>query len=219
MQIDNIIWHWKKSAKRKHIALHVDDGGALEVRTPIRTSQRRIEALIMEKRAWIERSVSIQQQRIHPKLPAYQSCGKLYLYGVAYDYEVASALKSSVLVADQKILIKTPSQEAFEKVLKDWYKQKTKQIVQESLDDLKVKLSTTYKAVGYRYYKRRLGSCDSNNNLMFNSLLAVHKKEHIRYVVAHELAHIKEKNHSVKFYAEGERILQGFKNLHKEMRA
>jgi predicted metal-dependent hydrolase len=218
MQTDNILWLWKKSAKRKHIALHIDDSGLLEVRTPLRTSQRKVEQLIIEKRAWIEHSTQIQQERIHPKLPQYAPEGELYLHGELYRFEVQTAKKSSLTLEGKNALIETPSKEAFDKLLKAWYKERTKVVVETLLRDFEPMLAKPYQDVGYRYYKRRLGSCDSKNNLMFNSLLAVHKEEHIRYVVAHELAHIKEKNHSPRFYAEGERILPGFRGLDKEMR-
>ena len=79
-------------------------------------------------------------------------------------------------------------------------------------------LKTPYKDVNYRVYKRRWGSCSHDNALMFNILLSLHSKEYIHYVVAHELAHIQEKNHSKKFYLEGERLLEGFKDLDKKMR-
>ena len=218
MQTDSIIWHWKKSSRRKHIALHIDDSGRLEVRTPLRTSQKKVEQLIIEKRSWIERSSQKQQQRIHAKLPEYAKEGQLYFLGDLYNFKVQEASKSKLLIDGQNIVIKTPSQQAFYKLLKDWYKEETQMIVSKALDDFKDKLISDYNEVGYRYYKRRWGSCDSKNNLMFNSLLCVHKQEYIRYVVAHELAHIKEKNHSPRFYIEGERILEGFRKFHKEMR-
>lgn len=39
------------------------------------------------------------------------------------------------------------------------------------------------------------------------------------YIVVHELSHIRQKNHSADFYAEGMRYLPGFVKRRKELRA
>jgi predicted metal-dependent hydrolase len=41
----------------------------------------------------------------------------------------------------------------------------------------------------------------------------------INYVVAHELAHLKEMNHSAKFWATVERIYPDYKTAEKELKA
>lgn len=48
--------------------------------------------------------------------------------------------------------------------------------------------------------KTRWGSCNSKNSLCFSYRLMAMPERFIDYVVVHELAHIKEKNHSKKFY-------------------
>lgn len=48
--------------------------------------------------------------------------------------------------------------------------------------------------------KKRFGSCAYNNSLCFSYLLILQPYDAIRYVVVHELAHIKHHNHSKDFY-------------------
>ena len=48
--------------------------------------------------------------------------------------------------------------------------------------------------------KKRLGSCSSKNGLCFSLYLAEYPPEAVDYVVVHELAHIKHKNHSLHFH-------------------
>lgn len=49
--------------------------------------------------------------------------------------------------------------------------------------------------------RRRFGSCSSKNALCFSLYLAEHDVSEIDYVVVHELAHIKIKNHSKAFHS------------------
>lgn len=49
--------------------------------------------------------------------------------------------------------------------------------------------------------KKRFGSCSSKNSLCFSLYLAEYPPEAVDYVIVHELAHIKHKNHSPAFHA------------------
>ena len=49
--------------------------------------------------------------------------------------------------------------------------------------------------------KTRFGSCSGKNNLCFSYRLMQYPEAAIDYVVVHELAHIKHKNHGKQFYA------------------
>ena len=219
MQTDNILWIWEKSSRRKHIALVIDDSCLLRVKTPPRTSLRKVEALIIEKKIWIEKSLQKQEERIHPRFPDFAQEGKLYLLGETYDFYVKSSRGSCVIVEDERICIQAKSETQFKKALQLWYQKHTEKQVETLIDSFSDKIEKRPKSIGYRYYKRRWGSCDKDNNLMFNALLSVHRFEGIQYVVAHELAHMQVKNHSKEFYLEGERILSGFKALDKALRS
>lgn len=59
--------------------------------------------------------------------------------------------------------------------------------------------------------KSRFGSCSGKNSLCFTWRLMLYPQEAIDYVVVHELAHIKEKNHSSAFYAIVVSILPDYK--------
>ena len=55
--------------------------------------------------------------------------------------------------------------------------------------------------------KTRFGSCSGKDSICFSYLLMRYPDEAIDYVVVHELAHIKHKNHSKAFYALIEKYL------------
>lgn len=62
------------------------------------------------------------------------------------------------------------------------------------------------------------GSCSGKKNITINSKLATHTEEEIRYVVLHELCHLKYMNHSKAFWALVESQMPDYKKIRKKMR-
>jgi predicted metal-dependent hydrolase len=54
--------------------------------------------------------------------------------------------------------------------------------------------------IGVRDPRTRWGSCSSNGNLSFSWRLVIAPLEVLEYVVVHELCHLRELNHSKRFY-------------------
>ena len=59
--------------------------------------------------------------------------------------------------------------------------------------------------------KTRFGSCSAKNSLCFSYLLLCYPMEAVDYVVVHELAHIRFKNHKKEFYALIEACMPDYK--------
>lgn len=61
----------------------------------------------------------------------------------------------------------------------------------------------------------RFGSCSGKNAISFSCFLMDYPDEAIDYVVVHELAHIKQHNHSARFWAEVDKVLPDRKEREK----
>ena len=63
--------------------------------------------------------------------------------------------------------------------------------------------------------EKRFGSCSGKNSICYSWKLMLYPPEAIDYVVVHELAHIKYKNHSKEFYCFIEKFLPDYKKREK----
>lgn len=91
------------------------------------------------------------------------------------------------------------------------FSNRTKALLQQRLPTLAQAIGVSYHTVTVRRQRTRWGSCSSKENLNFNCLLALMPPEVFDYVVVHELCHLKEMNHSPKFWAEVEKHLPDYK--------
>ena len=75
-------------------------------------------------------------------------------------------------------------------------------------------IGVTYGRITIRNQRSRWGSCSSKTNLNFNCLLMLTPPEVIDSVVVHELVHLKEMNHSERFYAEVLKVFPDYWKWH-----
>lgn len=71
-------------------------------------------------------------------------------------------------------------------------------------------MGLSYGRISIRCQRSRWGSCSSKGNLNFNCLLMLCPEQVREYVVLHELCHLREMNHSPRFWAEVERYMPDY---------
>ncbi len=97
-------------------------------------------------------------------------------------------------------------------------KKEARKIISEKVDFFCRKYDFTYKKISIRNQKTRWGSCSSRGNLSFHYKLVMMPTRYADYVVAHELCHLKEMNHSRKFWLLVSQIIPDYKSIIKEMK-
>lgn len=96
-------------------------------------------------------------------------------------------------------------------------KDKAFKIVQKSLKKFNAFYRFDVRRIAVRNTKSRWGSCSKNGNLNFNYKIAFLPEYLADYLVAHELCHLKEMNHSRRFWDLVAKTVPDYKSKRKEL--
>lgn len=175
----------EKRRNIKHVYLRVLNPNLIQIKTNIYYTLYDAKDLIEKKMTWIENSIIRLEEK------SINEDEFLYL-GVRKKLE------------DFKI-----------KNLDTFYKKEIIKYLPDLVDIYSKKMNLIPSSLKYRKNKRTWGSCNYKNGLNFNILLMKFPIELMEYVVIHELAHIKHKNHSKKFWDLVEEFCPDYKQREK----
>ena len=82
-----------------------------------------------------------------------------------------------------------------------WLKEEARNRLLTACDSYAAQVGRSFGRVSLRDTKSRWGSCTTDGNLMFSWRLIMAPAEVLDYVAAHEVAHLREMNHSARFWA------------------
>lgn len=200
---DRIVPYTLRRAKRRTIGLSIDHRG-LTVAAPNRASLREIEALLRKHQDWVAEKLDDwrNRRRVEPlqvvdglRLPYYG--GELL---VRIETLSGGSRSRSIWSAEGLTLCLTSKAEprlALEKALR-----------QQALADFAERLAACCARLGVPVpplalsgARTRWGSCSTRSGIRLNWRLVHFPASVIDYVVAHEVAHLREMNHSPRFWA------------------
>lgn len=95
------------------------------------------------------------------------------------------------------------------------YREKARKMITEKVKYYSCLMNVSYNRIAIKDQKTCFGSCSKQGNLNFNWRLILMPEEILDYVVIHELAHLKEMNHSSAFWKLVEEILPDYKTKRK----
>lgn len=76
----------------------------------------------------------------------------------------------------------------------------------------------SYNKIFIKNQKTRWGSCSRKQNLSLNYKIMFLPQKHMDYIIVHEICHLKEFNHSRKFWALVEKAIPNYLDIKKELR-
>ena len=97
-------------------------------------------------------------------------------------------------------------------------RREAKNLIERRTRELGQNLGYTYGRISIRNQKTRWGSCSKRGSLSFNYKIAFLPESVRDYIIVHELCHLKEFNHSKRFWDLVRNIIPDYKNIRKELR-
>jgi len=198
----------RRSARRSHGFMVCDDG--LFVTSPNRAPLDDIERAIRAKQRWIltklfERGERRALRAGRPPVEWVDGAQLPYL-GTDLTLRLEPAARSHCIIdADTRELRLgvTPGLETWQirERVKLWFQDEAKRIFRERLDLYAPRVGVTYSSVAISSAGTRWGSCTVAGNIRLNWKLVHYPLALLDYVVVHELAHLREMNHSPAFWA------------------
>ena len=103
---------------------------------------------------------------------------------------------------------------------KDYLENKDKALalVNERVRFYNNKYGFSFNKIFIKNQKTRWGSCSCKQNLNLNYKIVFLPQKHQDYIIVHEMCHLKEFNHSRKFWALVEKALPNYLDIKKELR-
>ncbi len=195
-------------SKRKTICVTVDPFGKITVRAPLRCSDGKIYAFLKEKERWILKKKA-EMQGAGIQLPPENLDGyELVLLGRNCKITLTDIAKVGYDKETERIYL--PRKNSKEKLVQ-WLKENAKRIFSTVTEQTAKRMGTSYKSIKVTSARGRWGSCSGENAINYSFRLLYAPKDVIEYVIVHELAHTKHKNHSKAFWAEVEKYVPDWK--------
>lgn len=179
-------------SKRKTIAIHITSDGKVEVRSPLKASKSVIKEFVTSKEKWIEKHLKAVKNMV--KMPLAIGGTMLFL---GREFPILKNEGSSYF--DGEAMYVRQETDIYN-ALSELYRCKAKEIIPDMVHDAEEKMNLHSNKINITSAKTRWGSCSGKNNLNFSWRLMMAEPDAVKYVVIHELAHVKEKNHGARFW-------------------
>lgn len=200
-------------SKRKSFGLEICEEGKLILRVPEKATNAEINEVLESKKQWILKKTAIAKSK---KKIAYNFDNTDIYFFLGKQYPVTFVKqKQSVNFDGEKFLIAQSQIDNAQTVMTRWYKAKAKKLAIHLVEKYTDKLGIAHKQVKISSAKTRWGSCSSRKNININWRLVLAPLQVMEYVVAHEVAHLKYMDHSIKFWNTVEKLQPDYK-LYKD---
>ena len=210
----HVVGYALKRVRRRSIGFIVGTEG-LSVNAPKWVNLGDIEAALREKSGWILRKLAEQQQRVQRQQAAkvdWHDGVSIPFLGepviVVLDPRVTGAVLNSDAVALPGVprltlhlgLPQNAAPEQIRDAVQSWLQRQARRVFEERCAHFAPQLGVRPKRLALSSAQTRWGSASADGSIRLSWRLVHFAMSAIDYVVAHELAHLREMNHSPRFW-------------------
>lgn len=193
-----------RRSRRRTIGFVIDERG-LRVTAPRWVSLDEIESALQDKANWIVRKLAewrAHQARRDRLEVRWEDGAPLRYLGETLTMCVAENARRTERVGD-RLIVGLPAQARTEQ-LKDrvqcWLQARAREVFSERIDRFGAHHGFTPRRWSLSSARTRWGSCSADGSIRLNWRLVHFPIDIVDYVIAHELAHLRELNHGARFW-------------------
>jgi predicted metal-dependent hydrolase len=184
--------------RRRTIGIAIDANG-LCVSAPLRAPWREIEGFIRQKERWIVRKLDEWARVPRPAVVRGHTGESLPLFGSPVTLEVKTG-RRAVHHHTERLLVSAPSPHRVAKVLIGWLKSQALDALTPRAEHYAAHLAVAPPLVALSNARTQWGVCTEDGTIRLSWRLVHLEPALADYVVAHEVAHLVELNHSKRFW-------------------
>lgn len=189
--------------RARRLSLRVDPiKGCVVLTKPRRASKKAALAFAQEKAAWIADRLG---ELVTP-IP-FRDSGTVPIRGTLHTIRHQPNAKRGVWLGPE-VLNVSGSSEHLSRRVHDWFKQEARKVISPLAHSYAHRLEKKVTAVSMRDTRSRWGSCTADGKLSFSWRLLMTPEDVMHYVIAHEVAHLCEMNHSARFWKTVESLIE-----------
>lgn len=184
-------------AKRLTLRIQPGDRG-LKVTVPPGMAQAEIDRFLVRQEDWLTHKIAAMPDR-----PQVRPGIKLPIGGVNHliVHRPGRGVTQVRTGNDGVELVVRGAPEHLPRRVADYLKKKAKTEIEPLVAKHALAVGRRAKSIRYKDTVSRWGSCSSEGNLSFSWRIAMAPPRVLNYLVAHEVAHLREMNHGPKFWA------------------
>ncbi len=195
----------KRSSVARHVRLEIKDEAGLTVIIPKNCELDTVDEVLRSKSRWILNKMDRYTQMAQVLEKGNLSFGDTVPY-LGRELRVISCQGIGscrmIELRGQTLLVHGNGESPdLDFMLERWYRGQAAKILKQKIDLFAGSLGLGYKKLVIRGQKTRWASCSHNGTLSFNWRLIMAPEPVVDYVVIHEVTHLKEMNHTKRFWA------------------
>jgi predicted metal-dependent hydrolase len=213
-------WRVRVSGRARTLRIQVYPHGGVEIVAPKRTRPADIEAFVAENREWILKTRS-QFKELRPPEPTLPEKIVLLATGETLRTHFTTAPTARCKEQGGLLNISAPelSPEHCWPILRNWLKKKGKQHLVAETDRLADLTGLQPANVHIRLQRTRWGSCSSSGTISLNAASLLRPAEEMRYVIVHELCHLRHMNHSKRYWQLVAKFVPNYRKIEQTLDA
>ena len=206
-------YHLIRSRKRRRtISLQIKEDGAIALSVPYRTPVGEIERFLEERRPWICKKLAEREKRKKETAKTFADGEEFLFLGEWYPLTIEKNEQGVPFrLYSGRFLLRSRYAEKIRDLFIRWYQGEARERIVERTLFYSRRLLLSPKGIKITSAQHRWGSCSRGDRLCFSWRIIMAPLPIIDYVVIHELVHIKEKNHSRRFWSHVESILPDYR--------